>query len=68
MAKEQLLIEDCDNRLKNTEDDCEKRSYQNLKCGYCQMSQINLALAEMGLVEDMLELSAYEVKLGCEEL
>lgn len=68
MAEEQLLIKDCDNKSKKTSSKYDKAFYQDLKCGYCQMSQINLALAEMGLVEDMLELRAYEVKLGCEEL
>lgn len=68
MADQQFLTADCDNRLSNTENYCDNGNYQNLRCGYCQMSQINLALAEMGLVEDMLELNAYEVKLGCEEL
>lgn len=67
MAEEQLLAKDCDG-TRYTKDEYESDFYQNLRCGYCQMSQINLALAEMGLVEDMLELKAYEVKLGCEEL
>lgn len=69
MAEEQLLIEDIDNDSECKKDKCNNNGYyHSLRCGYCQMSQINLALAEMGLVEDMLELKAYEAKLGCEEL
>ena len=40
--------------------------FESLKCGYCEMSQINLTLAELGLEEDMLDLNRYEAKLGCE--
>jgi len=40
--------------------------YERLKCGYCEMSQINLSLAEMGLEEDMYDLDMYEARLGCE--
>lgn len=68
MAEEQLLTKDTDNGSECENKKYSKGLYQNLRCGYCQMSQINLALAEMGLVEDMLELKAYEAKLGCEEL
>lgn len=68
MADEQLLIKDCDKEYKKSSKTYDKEFYQNLRCGYCQMSEINLALAELGLVEDMLELKAYEVKLGCEKL
>lgn len=66
MVKEQSLAKDNDKRSKCKQKKGCKGFYQNLRCGYCQMSQINLSLAEMGLVEDMLELRAYEVKLGCE--
>lgn len=41
--------------------------YEMLRCGYCEMSQINLTLAEMGLEEDMSDLVIYESKLGCEK-
>ena len=40
--------------------------YEKLKCGYCEMSQINLTLAELGLEEDMLDLCEYEISLGCD--
>lgn len=40
--------------------------YNRLKCGYCEMSQINLALAELGLVEDMSDLDMYVERLGRE--
>ncbi len=40
--------------------------YDRLKCGYCEMSQINLTLAEMGLEEDMSDLDIYVARLGCE--
>ncbi len=40
--------------------------YNRLKCGYCEMSHINLALAEMGLVEDMSDLDMYVERLGRE--
>lgn len=40
--------------------------YDRLKCGYCEMSQINLTLAEMGLEEDMSDLDMYVARLGCE--
>lgn len=39
---------------------CEK-----LRIGYCDMSQINSTLAEMGLEEDMYDLYMYESELGC---
>lgn len=42
---------------------------ERLKRGYVEMSQINLSFAEMGLDQDMEELSLYEVKLtGCEKM
>jgi CopG family transcriptional regulator/antitoxin EndoAI len=45
----------------------EKRDiYERLKCGYCEMSHINLTLAELGLEEDMLDLCRYELELRCE--
>lgn len=68
MAEKQLLIEDCDKKLNGIKCTEDNQSYLNLRCGYCRMSQINLTLAEVGLVEDMLELKAYEAKLGCEKL
>lgn len=40
--------------------------YDRLKCGYCEMSQMNLTLAEMGLEEDMSDLDMYVARLGCE--
>lgn len=40
--------------------------YNRLKYGYCEMSQINLALAELGLVEDMSDLDMYVERLGRE--
>lgn len=40
--------------------------YDRLKCGYCEMSQINLTLAEIGLEEDMSDLDMYVARLGCE--
>lgn len=40
--------------------------FERLRCGYCEMSQINLALAELGFEEDMLDLNRYEARLGCE--
>ncbi len=40
--------------------------YERLRLGYCEMSQINVTLAEMGLAEDMLDLEMYEARLGCE--
>lgn len=42
---------------------CEK-----LKLGYCEMSQINLTLSEIGLEQDMKDLGIYEARLGCEKL
>lgn len=42
---------------------CEK-----LKLGYCEMSQINLTLSEIGLEQDMKDLGRYEARLGCEKL
>lgn len=41
---------------------------ERLKVGYCEMSQINLTLAELGLEQDMSDLCSYETKLGCEKL
>lgn len=40
--------------------------YRRLKSGYCEMSQINLALAELGLIEDMSDLDMYVERLGRE--
>ncbi len=40
--------------------------YSRLKCGYYEMSHINLALAELGLVEDMSDLDMYVERLGRE--
>jgi CopG family transcriptional regulator/antitoxin EndoAI len=40
--------------------------YERLKNGYSEMSQINLALAEMGLEQDMFDLNMYEAGLGCD--
>ena len=40
--------------------------YEKLKCGYCEMSQINLTLAELVLEEDMLDLCEYEISLSCD--
>ena len=40
--------------------------YKRLKCGYCEMSQINLALSELGLIEDMSDLDMYVERLGRE--
>jgi len=40
---------------------------EKMKCGYKEMGHINLTLSEIGLEEDLKELSYYEVKLtGCE--
>lgn len=40
---------------------------ERLRVGYREMSQINLALAEMGLEQDINELNIYEARLtGCE--
>lgn len=44
----------------------EQDIYERLKNGYSEMSQINLTLAEMGLEQDMFELSMYEAELGCD--
>jgi CopG family transcriptional regulator/antitoxin EndoAI len=42
---------------------------QRLKDGYVEMSKINLALAEIGFEQDMVELNIYETKLtGCEKM
>ncbi|MCF6465482.1 CopG family ribbon-helix-helix protein [Clostridium sp. Cult2] len=42
---------------------------QRLKDGYVEMSKINLALAEIGFEQDMVELIVYETKLtGCEKM
>ena len=40
--------------------------YERLRSGYCEMSQINATLAEIGFAEDMLDLEMYEARLGCE--
>lgn len=40
--------------------------YEKLKRGYCEMSQINLALAEFGMEQDMSDLDMYEARLGCD--
>lgn len=37
--------------------------YERLKVGYVEMSQINLALAEIGFEQDMMELNVYESRL-----
>lgn len=52
---------------------CEKRwlndIYENLKKGYCEMSEINLDLAEIGFECDMKDLYFYEASLvGREKL
>lgn len=49
-------------REKRRLDVCER-----LKCGYVEMSQINLALAESGLEQDMEELDCYECTLNGRE-
>ena len=42
---------------------------EKLKDGYVEMSKINLALAEIGFEQDMIELNMYETKLtGCEKM
>lgn len=42
---------------------------QRLSSGYEEMSQINLALAEMGLEQDINDLREYESRLlGCDQL
>ncbi|HSH34796.1 CopG family transcriptional regulator [Schnuerera sp.] len=42
---------------------------QRLKDGYVEMSKINLALAEIGFEQDMVELNVYETRLtGCEKM
>lgn len=42
---------------------------EKLKDGYVEMSNINLALAEIGIEQDMRELSNYEINLiGCEKM
>ncbi|KNF09183.1 hypothetical protein CLPU_4c02290 [Gottschalkia purinilytica] len=42
---------------------------ERMKSGYREMSQINMALAELGLAEDIRELGIYEATLtGCEKL
>lgn len=42
---------------------------QKLKDGYLEMSNINLALAEIGFDQDMKELCMYEINLtGCEKM
>ena len=40
--------------------------YEKLKRGYCEMSQINLTLAELGMEQDMSDLDMYEARLGCD--
>jgi len=42
--------------------------YEKLKEGYKEMSQINLALAEIGFDEDVMDLYNYEAGLGCDRL
>lgn len=37
--------------------------YANLKNGYSEMSQINLSLAEIGIEQDMKDLTLYEARL-----
>lgn len=42
---------------------------ERLKDGYVEMSKINLALAEIGFEQDMMELNMYETNLtGCEKM
>ena len=42
---------------------------EKLKDGYVEMSNINLALAEVGLEQDVVELNVYETMLiGCEKM
>lgn len=42
---------------------------EKLKDGYLEMSNINLALAEIGFDQDMKELNMYEINLtGCEKM
>lgn len=41
-------------------------TYEKLKRGYWEMSQINLALAEFGMEQDMSDLDMYEARLGCD--
>lgn len=40
-----------------------KDIYNNLKDGYSEMSQINLSLAELGLEQDLMDLTLYEARL-----
>lgn len=41
---------------------------EHMKQGYLEMSQINVALSELGLAQDIRELRIYETKLtGCEK-
>lgn len=61
--KSELVIENFILSLKKRSDE---DIYERLKTGYSEMSQINLALAEMGLEQDMFDLSMYEAGLGCE--
>lgn len=37
--------------------------YDNFKNGYFEMSQINLSLAEIGIEQDMKDLTLYEARL-----
>lgn len=37
---------------------------EKLKKGYIEMSQINLNLAEMGMAQDLVELTLYEASLN----
>ena len=37
--------------------------YENFKNGYSEMSQINLTLAEIGMEQDMMDLTLYEARL-----
>ncbi len=42
--------------------------YENFKNGYSEMSQINLSLAEIGIEQDMVDLTLYEARLLGREL
>lgn len=42
--------------------------YDNFKNGYSEMSQINLSLAEIGIEQDMMDLTLYEARLLGREL
>jgi CopG family transcriptional regulator/antitoxin EndoAI len=62
-TKSELIIKNFITSLKKRSD---RDIYERLKNGYCEMSQINLTLAEMGLEQDMFDLNMYEARLGCE--